>query len=333
MYRDIPEVRRRLLRELTLQDEDELFRVLGIDFRWIEPKYTGPSSGEPASGRTRNIFGVEYIHHEGAAGGYWEPEVFPLREVEDPSALEKHPWPRVEWFDFSVMEQQFRRFEGYALMTAPTVYCSPGILSVIQDLFGMEKTMVDMYANPELWRRCAEKIMDFNIAFLEKFFYAAKGRIDFFRIGEDYGTQRGLLFGPAQYRAFLEPHNRRLAALAKTNGAFYYHHSCGAVRQLIPDLIDVGVDVLDPVQVQAAGMDLVGLKGDFGGTLCFSGGIDEQGVLPNGTPQQVREAVWKTLDVMSPGGGYFLGPTHNFQEDIPTANIVAMYESAKEYFQ
>ena len=257
---------------------------------------------------------------------------FPLKDAEDTKALDNHPWPKVEWFDFSVMDAQFERFQGYAVMSAPNPYCSPGILGAIQDLFGMEKALMDMYANPELWHATAERILKFYLSFLEKFFAAAKGRLDFFRIGEDYGTQRGLLFSPAQYREFLKPLNSKMISLAKENGASYYHHTCGAVRELIPELIDAGVDVLDPVQVLAEGMEPAALKRDFGDTLCFSGGIDEQELLPRGTPEEVKDGVRRILDVMAPGGGFFLGSTHNFQEDIPTDNIVAMYEAAKEYF-
>ena len=122
-----------------------------------------------------------------------------------------------------------------------------------------------------------------------------------------------------------------MSRIAKAHGAYYYHHCCGAVRELIPLLIEAGVDVLDPIQVKAAGMEPAALKADFGERLCLSGGVDEQELLPNGTPAQVRAGVRALLDVMAPGGGYFVGPTHNFQSDIPTANIVAMYEAARAW--
>ncbi len=246
--------------------------------------------------------------------------------------MEDHPWPKVEWFDFSVMEEQFRRSEGYAVMSAPTVYCSPGVLTVVQDLFGMEKTLIDMYATPELWHATAEKIMEFNRAFLKAYLDAAAGRMDFYRIGEDYGTQRGLLFGPDHYREFLKARNVELTSLAKTHGCHYYQRTCGSVRELIPDLIEAGVEVFDAIQVLADGMEPEALKRDFGDALCFSGGVDEQELLPNGTPAEVRDGVFRLLDVMAPKGGFFLGSTHNSQEDIPTDNIVAMYEAGKEYF-
>ena len=328
MYRDVPEVRKRLLKDFDCRDDDELFEKLEIDVRWVDPAYVGPKLDDPVSGRRKSIFGVEYTYHRNISGGYWEPVCFPLQNEDDPKVLKDYPWPQVDWFDFSTMEDQFSAYADYAVMTAPNVHCSPGILTVIQDLFGMEKALVDMYANPEFWKETAKYIMEFNIAFLSRLFEQAKGRIDFFRIGEDYGTQRGLLFSPEHYREFLAPHNMEMVKLAKSHGAFFYQHSCGGIRDLIPDLIQIGVDVLDPVQVLAAGMEPEGLKRDFGKDLCFSGGVDEQELLPKGTPQEVGLAVESLLNVMAPGGGFIIGPTHNFQEDIPTENIEALYAAA-----
>lgn len=334
MYRDVPQVRSRLLSDLQLETDEDLFKLLGIDFRWVEPTYIGPALSSPTSpDRKKNIFGVEYLLRTGSGGSYWEPETFPMQYIEDPALLDAYPFPDNSLFDFSCIEEQLDRYRGYAIMTAPNVYCSPGILSVIQDLFGMEKTFMDMYLNAELWQALAEKIMVFNRAFLHAFFSAGKGAIDFFRIGDDYGGQQGLLFGPEQYREFLKQRNSEMASIAKGYGAHFYQHSCGSIRALIPDMIESGVEVLDPIQVLAAGMEPAGLKRDFGGVLCFSGGVDEQDLLPNGTPEEVREGVYHLLDAMAPGGGFFLGPTHNFQEDIPTDNILALYKAGEEYFR
>ncbi|MCX5637996.1 MAG: uroporphyrinogen-III decarboxylase, partial [Planctomycetota bacterium] len=160
---------------------------------------------------------------------------------------------------------------------------------------------------------------------------AAGGRIDFFRIGDDFGTQNSLVMSPRMFRDIIKPALKAMADTAKKYGAYYYHHSCGAVRELIPDLIETGVDVLDPIQVQAAGMVPTELKAEFGQKICFSGGVDEQRLLPNGSPEDVRKGVFQLLEDMARGGGFFIGPTHNFQADIPTANILAMYDAARQW--
>jgi uroporphyrinogen decarboxylase len=330
-YRDVPEVEHRLLRDLNLSSRDELLKYLGIDFRWISPEYIGPDLGDPESGTIGSIFGIKYVRRNVGQGGYWEPEFFPLEKTEDPATLDDYPWPKVEWFDFSVVEDQLEEYKDFAIMTAPGVATSPGVLSVVQDLFGMEKTLVDMYINPDFWLKASEKIMEFNLSFIERLYQVAGDRIDFYRIGEDYGTQRGLLFGPEQWTKFIKPTLIDMISIPKLNNSYYYQHTCGGIRDLIPLLIETGVDVLDPIQVLADGMAPEDLKKDFGNQLTFSGGIDEQELLPNGKPKQVRENVIKILETLGAGGGYFLGPTHNFQEDIPTENIIAMYQAAADW--
>ena len=330
-YRDVPEVNNRLLADLNLKTRDELLEYFNIDFRWIAPGYIGPDLGNPNTGRVKNVFGIEYVKHNGGHGGYWEPEIFPLANMNDPAELEDYPWPKVEWFDFTVLEEQLNKYQDYAIMTYPDCVNSPGILTTIQNLFGMEKALMDMYINPEFWKKTSEKIIEFNLAFIEKLYETAGDRINFFRIGEDYGTQRGLLFGPDQWKEFIQPTLLEMTAIPKKYGSYYYQHTCGGVRDLIPLLIETGVDILDPIQILADGMDPAELKQDFGDKLVFSGGIDEQDLLPNASPEEVKQEVRRMLEIMAPGSGYFLGSTHNFQEDIPTENIKAMYQTAAEW--
>jgi uroporphyrinogen decarboxylase len=329
-YRDVPEVDVRIRRDLGVSTRDELLEHLGIDFRWIDPIYVGPPLEDKVTGLKRDIWGVEYRWVEGGHGGQWEPIAFPLEQVEDIAALEDYPWPKIEWFDFNAVDAQLKRYQDYATMTAPGV-ASPGILNTIQFLVGMERTMTDMLINPDFFHALGERILAFNLEYIERLYAVAGNRIDFFRIGEDYGAQRGLLFGIPQWREFIRPSLVAMSRVPKSHGSLYYQHTCGSVRELIPDLIDVGVDVLDPIQVTAAGMDPRKLKAEFGDRLCFSGGVDEQDLLPHGTPEQVAQGVRELIDAMAPGGGFFLGSTHNFQADIPTENIVAMYRTAREY--
>lgn len=329
-YRDVPEVDERLQRDLHLADREELLRYFDIDFRWVEPAYVGPPREDPDSGHIRDIWAVEYKYVAAGHGAYWEPVAFPLGDVHDAAALDDYPWPSPDWFDYSTLPAQMAEYVDYATMTAPS-YTSPGVLGTIQNLLGMERALTDMIVNPDFYSALIERILDFELEFIERVFAAAGDRIDFFRIGDDFGTQRGLLIGPTQWREFIQPTLRAMSGVAKRHGAFYYHHSCGSVRELIPLLIETGVDVLDPVQVKAHGMVPAELKAEFGERIGFSGGVDEQELLPRGTPKQVREGVHELLDVMAPGGGFFLGPTHNLQCDIPTDNILAMYDAARDW--
>lgn len=327
-YRDEPEVDQRLRRDLGLATREDLLRFLEIDFRWVAPKYVGPPLEGPGPERRRDIWGIEYRYVRAEHGGNWEQVSWPLAKMENPDDLEDHPWPTVDWFDFDSLDAQFREYADYATMTGPGV-ASPNVMQMAHYLAGMERGMMDMVLNPDFYEAVLDRVLRFNVAYQERFFAVAGRRLDFYRVGDDYGTQRGLLLGPEQWRRSVRPWIDRLLAVPRRHGARYYHHSCGAIRKLIPDLIDAGVDVLDPLQVKAEGMDPAELKAEFGARLCFSGGVDEQELLPRGTPAQVKRGVRNLIRVMAPGGGFFIGPTHNFQPDIPTKNIVALYEAAR----
>jgi uroporphyrinogen decarboxylase len=331
-YRDIPEVELRLLADLGLQDREELLRHLDIDFRWVAPEYIGPPLEDEQTERRRDIWGVEYYYQKyDETDGYWEPVSRPLAYCEDVAELDAYPWPKLEWFDFSTLTKQIDQCEDYAVMTAPGP-ASPGILQIpLDNLVGGEQIMLLMASNPQFFDVLVERLMNFWTSFIEQMLTAAGDRIDFFRIGDDYGTQQDLLIGPQMWRERIQPAIRTMYDVAKRHGAWCYQHSCGAVRKLIPDLIDAGIDVLDPIQVKATGMVPAELKAEFGDRLCFSGGVDEQELLVNGSPQDVQASVWRLLDDMARDGGFFLGPTHNFQTVVPTDNILAMYEAGRTW--
>ena len=332
IYRDVPEVRSRLLGDLNLKSDDDLFEFFDIDFRWVSPEYIGPPLQQEGSGCRKDIWGVEWkFTGFNDQSGYWNEVSHPLIDVHDADALDDYSWPDLSWWDFSKLAETAGCYRDYAIMTSPGV-SSPGILQYpIQTLIGVERSFTDMYDNPDFYKALIDKIIGFQTAFVDTMMAAAGGKIDFFRTGDDYGTQNGLLISPDAYKTFFHPALKKMADTAKGYGAYYYHHSCGAIRSLIPALIGTGVDVLDPLQVKAAGMDPGELKSEFGKVLCFSGGVDEQELLPNGTPDEIKNGVFQLLDVMAPGGGFFIGPTHNFQDDIPTENIVALYEAARDW--
>lgn len=331
-YRDVPEVEARLLKDLSLNSRDDLLSYLDIDFRWVGPEYVGSPLDDPATGIRKDIWGVEYKYVKFSEdAGYWEIQNNPLSKCTDPAQLDDYSWPKMEWFDFSTLPAQVAKYDDYAIMTKPS-FSSPSLLqSPIQSLLGDEKAFMDMVLNPDFFQALVDRILKFQLPFIDKMLDSANGRIDFFRIGDDFGTQRNLLMSPDQWQTSIQPGLKAMADVAKQHEAYYYHHSCGAVRKLIPGLIETGVDVLDPIQVKAAEMVPAELKSEFGDKLTFSGGVDEQDLLPNGTTDQVAQGVNDLLDDMACDGGFFVGPTHNFQDDIPTDNIIAMYDAAKKW--
>ena len=326
MYRDVPEVRSRLKLDLGLTTDEELFRFLDIDFRWVEPKYNGKPLSLP-NGNKKDIWGVEWKYTRFSDdAGYWNEVAHPLGDVSEPEELDDYHWPTIDDWDFSELEKQCTHFSEYAIMTAPGP-ASPGILQTpIQPLIGNERSFIEPLMNPVFFQKLIDKILEFQVAFIDEIFKSANGKIDFFRIGDDFGTQQGLLFDIETWKTYFQPAFKKMAGTAKKYGAHYYQHSCGAIKDLIPSFLEAGVEVIDPLQVGAKGMNPKKLKNEFGHLVTFSGGIDEQQILPHGTSEEVKNEVERIIRIMSPGGGYFLGPTHNFQDDIPTENIIAMYK-------
>jgi uroporphyrinogen decarboxylase len=164
----------------------------------------------------------------------------------------------------------------------------------------------------------------------ERIFDAARGELEIYYFGNDFGTQRGLFFSREMFHEFFAPGLARLARQAKERGMAVMFHSCGSVSALIPDFIAAGIDILDPVQAMAAGMDPLKLKTEYGDKLCFHGGIDTQSLLPFGTSDQVRDRVRQVVERAGSGGGYILAPDQLLQGDVPLDNILALYSSIEK---
>lgn len=193
--------------------------------------------------------------------------------------------------------------------------------------FGMETALMNMAANPELVEAVDSQIMEFYLKACKIFFEATKGKLHAVLIGDDLGSQQGLMISPAMVRKFVLPGAKKLVDLAHAFGLKVIYHSCGAISDIIEDLIGVGVDIVHPIQAKAKGMSAVELKERFGDRVSFCGGVDTQELLPNGTPEQVREAV-ANLKKLFPSG-LVISPSHEaIQSDVPPANIFALFGEA-----
>jgi len=177
---------------------------------------------------------------------------------------------------------------------------------------------------------CLEKLYGLAYEATRRTYEAIPGKVDFSYVAEDMGSQENLLYSPEHIREFFIPHMKRMVSLVHQAGGFVFTHSDGAVRKIIPDLIEIGVDVLNPIQWRSKGMDREGLKRDFGKSLVFHGGMDNQYTLPFGTVEDVRREVIDNLRILGAGGGYILAPCHNIQSVGPAENVVAMYETGYE---
>ena len=215
-------------------------------------------------------------------------------------------------------------------MTAPG-YSSPGLFRIIQRLLGRDSFLDVIMYHPKFFKELVGYVKDFYVEFIEKFFAVTGDKVDFIRIADDFGAHGGLIISNDIWEQYCRPVLESFVKLPKSLGVNVYMHSCGGVRKLVPEFISMGADVLDPIQTRAFGMDPSGLKKDFGKYITFSGALDEELLLRQGTPHQVSEGVQDLLNAMGHGGGFFLGPSHKLKVETPVENVLMMYETAKKW--
>jgi uroporphyrinogen decarboxylase len=184
--------------------------------------------------------------------------------------------------------------------------------------------------NPPFIDAVVERTADAFIEQNDAYFAACADDVDIYFFGSDFGTQRSLFISPNMYRRFFKPHMQRIVQHAKRYGVHAMYHTCGAVTEIIPDLIETGVDALDPVQVSALGMEPANLAAKFGGRIAFHGGISIQKLLPCASAEEVYETTLETIRALGPSG-YIAGPDQYMIGDIPTENIAAMYRAVRDY--
>jgi uroporphyrinogen decarboxylase len=247
--------------------------------------------------------------------------------------LADYPWPQ---------GNDPARFDGLRdralLLRRETPYAVvSGISGVVYEICwymrGLQQWFIDMIEQPEFCAALLDQTLKFWLGWFDGFLSAVGDVVDVIMIGDDLAGQTGPLFRPEFYRQVVKPRHRQLVQSIKSRtSAKIWYHTCGACRQLIPDLLDNGIDVLNPVQISAAEMDPGSLKAEFGNRLAFWGGaIDAQHVLPHAEPQTVRQQVRRNLEAFKPGGGYVFNNVHNIQADIPPENVLAMYDAAYEF--
>lgn len=206
-----------------------------------------------------------------------------------------------------------------------------GPVHQIQFMRGYAAALEDLLAAPDFVDAFLARYGDFWTCLTEHALDAAGDLVDLVMFGDDLGTQQGPVMSPALYRRLIKPAHARMVQAVKRFNKPVLLHSCGSVAAFLPDLIEVGVDALHPVQVTAKGMDTAQLKREFGRSIAFWGGIDTHRVLPRGTTAEVRDEVRKRIGDLAPGGGFVLGAVHNIQAEVPVENVLAMIEAAREF--
>lgn len=308
----------KLIQQCRVEDEEALMEHLHIDFRRVHERYIGPDLGN------KTFWGVE---REGSY--YGQPMSHPLAGISTVEEVHAYPhWPSPDWFDFAGVKELCERWADYAIIGGPWVVT----FTDATELVGMSEFFIKMHTHPDVMHAILQEVSDFYYELATRFFEAVGSRLDIFFFGDDMGTQEALLISPNDWREFCRPHVARFVELGHQADLKTMFHSCGAIHEIIPELVNLGLDALNPIQVKATGMGLAELKKDFGSKLTFHGAIDHQQILPSGNVEEVRSEVRRVIDILAPGGGYCLAPSHDLMlDEFPVENVVAMYDEAFEY--
>ena len=308
-------------------DDEGLRQALGVDFRRVGATYVGPKLHADVGDVRVDNWGIHrrWIEHE--SGGYWDYCDFPLREATE-EVVAAWPMPSPDDYDYSGVREACQRYGQYAING------SGGYGDIINGngmLRSMEQTLVDLITDDPAGLLLADRRMEIVIEITRRTLEAAKGGVDFVWLGEDLGTQIRPIISMAVFRKHIRPRFQVYCDLAKAYGVYVMMHSCGSSSWAYEDYIEMGIHVVDTLQPEAKDMSPAYLKRAFGGRLAFHGCISTAGPVAYGTVPEVVDNVRETLEIMMPGGGYALAPTHQLQDNSPTENVVAMYDAAREY--
>ena len=311
-----------LLQHFALTDDEDLFQLFGRDFRRVNSSYVGPQRTTP-EGEASDPFGV-------VSGGPTYADSLgyrPMAHVETVAEVEAHEWPNPDWWDHSTIEEQCRKVSYYAITGGEW---SP-FFCMACNMTGIGRFLEMMIEVPDVAESIMSHIVDLYVESTRRHFEAAKGNIDIFFMGDDYGGKNGLLMSPTLWRKLIKPQLARLYALADEYDVIMMQHCCGGIRPVIGDMIELGLKILDPVQIAAAEMEPDGLKKTFGKDITFHGAVNTEATLPFGSPDDVYEETKYLMDTLGRDGGYVVCGSQHLQDDIPAENVIAMYRAAGSY--
>lgn len=304
-----------------------------IDFRRcgnIVP-FTTKYNREPSGSDPVDCYGMIYKF----SGLYWEVAGSPIYKA-DIDTVAAYEFPDVSEIIPGVLDtwaenaRRLRQETPYVVVGEHPVF---GVLELACWLCGYDHIMLMMALDPEFIHLLFGKILEFQKKAIHEYYSRLGAYIHLTTSGDDFGTQKGLFMSPTMWREYVKPYmQERITFTAKYTDAVYMHHSCGGIFEIIPDLIKIGVRILNPIQPAAEGMDPARLKSSYGNKLVFHGGLDTQEVLPSNDVAHIKESVRSLLKIMHPqgSGGYIFAPAHNLQSDVSSASIAAMYDAAVE---
>ncbi|MCF7854148.1 MAG: hypothetical protein K9N51_05060 [Candidatus Pacebacteria bacterium] len=328
----------RLRAHLEVGSERELLDRLGCDFFYLPGRDISQNEGAlplykgtlPEMSETERVCPLGVRWHRGAYDSKFSVDEAIEGPFQDPLITTRDilafSWPKAADFDFSpllkVAGENADRTRIGGLWT--------GIMGDSYRMLGFENFLLNLAMNPELIHTLIDRMTDMYLELNDAYFSHLKGKFEIWFFGNDFGSQEGLLMSAEMWADFFFENIRKLCDLAHSYGLTVMMHSCGAISELIPQLIDAGVDILDPIQVTANGMDPESLADQYGGKITFHGGIDTQRVLPEASPEEVVQHVRDVVGTLGSTGRYIFAPSQILGPDIPVDNIEAMYRVVRE---
>lgn len=322
-----PEVWDMLFSHFQVDDRLALYDKLGIDGIFsIKPPYIGPPPPEEDN-YEEDEWGMGYRQQPYASGVYRELVHHPLAEAETIADLKAYNWPSPDWYDYTALPELAAQYPDRAIECGYTA-----IFYWHNRLRGLERSLMDPILRPDFTHYLIERVSEFFSEYHRRCFEAGRGLIDITQVTDDFGAQTGLLISPKLFDTFYRGPIQRAIDLARSYGIIIFHHDDGDLRQLLPTLVEMGIEVLNPIQWRCGNWDLAALKAEYGERLCFHGAVDNQQTLPFGTPDDIRAEVKHLITTLaSDQTGFIMAPCHNLQPNTPVENIITMYEAAREY--
>ena len=313
-----------LMKHFKVTTRDEVWNALHADTRLISADHHYRHIRQEGE-VSYDFWGIGGRNQPYSGGTYWDYCYNPLAEMKTVKEIEDYDWPNASELSFETITETKKKNPDKAIIA----YITHAGFFKATHLRGLEKFMEDLGGEPEIAEAIIRKVTDYLFPAVEKLCKEAGDSFDIFYIADDFCTALGPMISPNMFREYIKPYLTRMASIVHAHGKKMLLHTCGSVRVLLPDVIEAGVDMLEPIQTSAVGMEVEGLKRDFGDKIAFYGSIDLINVLSKGKPTDVRNEVLKNFRILGKGGGFIVGPGHTYiQPDVPLENILMMYETA-----
>jgi uroporphyrinogen decarboxylase len=329
-----PEIGEALRAHTGAADDLTMYKALGLDkivwvfmgYRTAQGETAGSQVGAKASGK-RTMWGAPLKEVQVPGGRYEEFAGAPMAGFDTPGSIDDYPWwPDPDLFDYDAAVAGARAAACDFAVIGPWV----SLLEIYCQMRGLEQALVDLATSPALVEAVLDRVEAIQTEMMRRFFARAADCLDLVFVSDDAAGQTGLLISPAMWRRHLQPRMARWCELIHSYGLRVFYHTDGAAEPLIGPLIECGIDVLNPIQHACPGMDMGLLKANYGRRVIFHGGVDNQSVLPFGTPEEVRAETLRCLGTLGAGKeGFICCSCHNVQPGTPLENILAMVETAR----